>query len=113
MYKSPNMTPDVKRRVAVEMRIVKSAVKELLSHDFLLSVFDGEEETAHTSTDYKMLHDALMETDEDYLHVWKDGKRFGWVRFVYGNDGYDMIFDYSVNLDTFIAETNKLADSLE
>lgn len=113
MYKSPNMTPDVKRRVAVETRIVKSTVKELLSHGFLLTVDDGDGETSKPTNNVKTLHGFLMETDDDYLHVYSDGKHFGWVRFVYGNDGWNVMSDYTVNLEPFLTATNKLAESLE
>jgi hypothetical protein len=118
MYNSPNMTPDVKRRVAVEKRIVKHTVKSLLAAGFELAVHDGEEWHERT-TDTAKLHKALMETDEDRLFVYKaDGHKgrrdwFGWVFFVYGNDGYDVISDYTTNLEDALAETNKLAESLE
>ena len=112
MYTSPNVTPSIKRRIEVERKIVKRTVSALLEAGFVLSVFDGEEESAKTGTDYKMLHDALMETDEDYLFVWQDGEkqRFGWVKFVYGNDGPDVINDYTTNLEDVLAPVNKYAE---
>jgi hypothetical protein len=103
----------VRARVAVERRIVKRTVKDLLEAGYTLSVFDGEEESAMTSTDYKLLHDALLNTDQDFLNVWVNGKRFGWVRFVYGNDGYDVISDYTVNLEDALKGVNEFASSLE
>jgi hypothetical protein len=60
-----------------------------------------------------------METDDDRLFVYKvDGPKgrrdwFGWVFFVYGNDGYDVISDYTTNLESSLTATNKLAESLE
>lgn len=114
MYFSPDSPPAVKRRQAVEVEIIKATVKALLAAGFSLSVFDGEEdhliepppsaEIQHGSTDTKAIYKALYETDEDYLNAWKDGEIFGWVRFVYGNDGWDVISDYTVNLEPWIGE---------
>ena len=116
MYpKSLNEITDgaVKARMAIERRIVKRAVKDLIEAGFPLSVYDGENESAKTSTDYKLLHDALMETDEDFVNVWENGKRIGWVRFTYGNDGYDVISDYTVNLEDALKSVNDFADTLD
>lgn len=114
MYKSPDWDSkpaSLKKRILLEQRIVKHTVKALLTAGYALSVFDGENDSVVT-TENTILIDALMETDEDFLNVYKDGKRIGWVRFVYGNDGYDVICDYTVNLEDALAETNKLAESL-
>lgn len=114
MYISPNTTSEVRRRIEVEKRIVKKTVKDLLAAGYFLAVYDGEEE--HPVTDnIKKLHDALMETDEDYLFVFtKDDKeeKMGWVRFVYGNDGWDVICDYTTNLEDVLKDVNELAQEL-
>lgn len=118
MYFSESSPPAVKRRQAVEVAILKATVKALLAAGFTLSVFDGEEDhlivdNKAGSTNTEAIYKALYETDEDYLNAWKDGKIFGWVRFVYGNDGYDVISDYSVNLEPYIGEgtaVDKLID---
>lgn len=118
MYESPNMTPEVQRRHNVEKRIVKHIVADLLAADFELAVHDGEEWHNRT-TDAAKLHKALMETDEDRLFVYKaDGPKgrrdwFGWVFFVYGNDGYDVISDYTVNLEPWIEPINKWVEVIE
>jgi hypothetical protein len=115
MYVSPNRTPEVKRRQDVEIRILKATVKALLDAGFTLSVFDGEEDlllhrtgpetpVVGGSKDTKTIYNALYNTDEDYLNAWKGGHIFGWVRFVYGNDGWDVICDYTTNLEPYIGE---------
>lgn len=113
MYISPNVTPEVKRRIAVEKKIVIRTVAELLKAGYQLSVFDGEEESRIT-WDAKELHKALMNTDEDFLNVWVEGeaKQFGWVKFVYGNYGNDVISDYTVNLESVLAPVNAYAETL-
>lgn len=41
------------------------------------------------------------------------GKRIGWVRMIYGNDGWDVMADYTTNLEDVLTDANKLADKLE
>jgi hypothetical protein len=117
MYISPDFDSKLtalKNRIKLEQRIVKLTVDTLLRAGFVLSVFDGEEETAITK-DKKTLIDALMETDDDYIFVYQDGEkaRFGWVRFVYGNDGWDVISDYTTNLDEVLSGVLAYAESQE
>ena len=117
MYESPNTSPNVRRRHNVEKRIVKRVVADLLAAGYELAVYDGEEWYKRT-TDPAKLHKQLMETDEDRLFVYKvpgpHGKWdwFGWVFFVYGNDGNDVISDYTVNLEADLKAINEWTDTL-
>lgn len=108
--------PRVKARQAIEKRIVLHLIDELLAQGFKLAVYDGEEEHAATTSRLKLIQD-VMNTDEDYLIVYpanadQSSDRLGWVKLVYGNDGWDVISDYTVNLEANIAKTNALADKL-
>jgi hypothetical protein len=113
MYRNPDVTPAVRKRQAVEARIVKATVRTLLAAGFKLSVDDGGDELAITdSTNYSAIIDALMNTDEDYLLIREESvqpkRLIGWVRFVYGNDGWDVIADYSITLESYIGEGTKV-----
>ena len=116
--KLSDVDQSVRARVAIERKIVKRTVSDLLAAGYELAVHDGEDWHERT-TDAAKLHAALMETDEDRLFVYKvdgpHGKRdwYGWVFFVYGNDGYDVISDYTVNLENDLAAVNAYADTLE
>jgi hypothetical protein len=115
MYVSPDFDSKpsaLKNRIKMEQRIVKLTVKTLINAGYELSVFDGEEQSAWTGTDVKMLHDALMNTDEDYLYTRKDGKK-SFVQFVYGNDGWDVICDHGVSLTAVLAPVTALTDKLQ
>ena len=112
----------VRARIGVERQIVRSLVKELLSHshngtfEFELAVMDGEEQHPRT-TNADKVYAAIMETDEDYLFVYKmgetdDGETFGWVRLTYGNDGWDVMSDWTTNLDSYIPDTLALVEKL-
>lgn len=53
-------------------------------------------------------------TDQEHLYIGGQGNRpEGWVFSVYGNDGYDVISDYTVNLEYLMTEPNKLSDKYE
>ena len=104
----------IAKRQQLEVRIVKAVVREALKQGYSLSVDDGEEHHAYT-TDQQTLYKQLMETDEDYLHLLKDATHVGWIRFVYGNDGWDVICDYSANdaTESVLIPANKIADKVE
>ena len=103
----------VRHRIQLERKIVRSLVAELLSHGFELAVFDGEEEHKQTTDSGKLL-DQLMETDEDYLYVYPAGAAamMGHVRLVYGNDGWDVMSDWTTNLDQYIPLTLALVEAM-
>lgn len=104
MYIAKDVTPAVARRREVEIKIIKATVKTLLDAGFTLNVFDGEEHHPVTAIKSEVLRD-LYNTDEDYLYVHApSGGTIGWVRFVYGNDGWDVICDNTLNLEPYIGE---------
>lgn len=107
----------VRNRVKIERRIVRSLVSEFLAQGFYLAVDDGERMTPKTR-DTEVIFDALMETDEDRLFVYREkneeGKypRIGGIFLVYGNDGWDVMSDWHTALDPFMPETLALVDKL-
>lgn len=102
---SPQMSKEIATRVAVEGRIARKVIKIALQQSCLISVHDGEEITVRKSKDAKAIEAAMFTTDEDFLIIHdKDGKRIGQINFVYGNDGWDVISDYSTFLDIPIME---------
>ena len=98
----------------LEKLVLKSAIAELLGHGFYLSVNDGEETTLVRSFDADATFAATMTTDEDYLHVHRlVTPTHGWVRFIYGNDGWDVINDYATVLEPYLVKTNALTDEMQ
>lgn len=98
----------VKLRQELERRIANAAIKQLLEAGFYIEVDNGEDETPKLR-DATKLDAALMQTDEDFLYVYHSPKAvnpMGWVKLVYGND----ISDYTVNLETYLTEADKIAD---
>jgi hypothetical protein len=95
-----------------EQKIVKQVLKDAVKGGYQLVVDDGEEEFPPT-TNIKEAYDNLFGVDESRLILEKDGNYVGWIFFVFGNDGWDVISDYTVNLEEFLTNANKLADKFE
>jgi hypothetical protein len=94
-----------KIRRLVEKEIATAVVVALLNEGFTLAVDNGD----NNGKEYEIVSriatrvvTALFETDEAHLYAVKDHKPIGWVYFVYGNDGWDVISDYTTNLTKFI-----------
>ena len=105
---------DIKKRQETERSIARRFIQDAIRSGCSIDVQDGEEVTLRASTDVEAILKAMFTTDEDRLYLCRDGKYIGWVYFVYGNDGWDVINDYTVNLEGIMAMgTNKLIDSLE
>jgi len=101
----------VRKRIKTERKIVTALIDHALAEGYDLAVFDGE--TRHPATrDRRSIINAAMETDEDRLLLHKNGDLIGVVCLVYGNDGHDVIADYSVELEPFMAPINAIADRL-
>ena len=107
------------RRIKIEKQIAARCVRDLIAAGYSLGVHNGEEITIHHSTDAKAILAEMFSTDEEHLKVYKmdgpQGKRdwFGWVFFVYGNDGWDVINDYTTNLEEALKGTNEYASTFE
>lgn len=101
-----------KVRIEVERRIAQQAIADLLGAGFTVGVNDGEEVTISRSKDAEAVLKAMMTTDQDYLLAYQEGieRHVGWVRFVYGNDGWDVINDYTTNLEEALGKTIELTD---
>lgn len=103
----------VELRQVIERAIAREAIKGLLADDFKISVFDGEQTTLKDSTDAAAIEAAMFTTDEDQLlasHQNVDEK--GWVLFIYGNDGHDVIADHTTNLEMSLKGAAELADKI-
>ena len=101
----------VKLRIELEKKIAAAVAEGLIGAGYLITVNDGEEDVLFDSKDPAAIAAAMMSTDEDYFYVSKEpsaGKTwFGWVRFIYGNDGYDVVSDYTVNLENPVGPISK------
>ena len=106
---------DDRMRELIETGVMKSLVKTLLSAGFFVTVNNGgDEDELQDSNDEAEILRAMRLTDEDHLLVSKTkGKRDHFVYLVYGNDGLDLICDYSFGIEDIIKPTLDLAEKLE
>lgn len=97
-------------RQAVERAIAKQTIADLLAAGCTIDVTaDGESE--YKGKDAATILAAMFQFDDCFLEV--SGTQHGWVRFVFGNDGYDVISDYTINLEGILKDANALADRIE
>lgn len=111
------------QRIDVERKIATKLVKALLDAGYALATDEGEHHfygESNPTRDHQTVLDALMTTDEEHLGVFdaeeatgqlRVARPFGWVYLVYGNDGWDVISDYTVNLEDVLKSVNDYADT--
>ncbi len=108
------------QRIAVEAELVTRAVDAFLAAGYLLQADVNEDPRPEKPTgDRGAILAEMMEVDDEFLGVWfgrpagGDLRPDAWVRFVYGNDGWDVISDYTTNLESILAPVNQYAESLD
>lgn len=98
---------NVKMQQRVEREIVMATVDALLAAGFNISVDNGASEAGteyacYETTNRKEIESVLYQTDEDTLYAKSRQGMSGYVIFIYGNEGPDVMSDYSTNLEQFI-----------
>ena len=116
------MSPLPNTRPAIERAIALAIVVEILAQGHLISVNNGgdENELDH-SRDLDAIMAALFASDEDYLYIYEpervgnlsEGNHDNWVRLVYGNEGWDVVCDYTVDAEKYMATANALSAQLQ
>lgn len=100
-------------RMRVERKIVRKTIAALLGAGYQVMVNDGEEDVTDFITDAKEIEAAMFSTDEDWLWArMTSAHPTRFVRFIYGNDGPDVMNDYSTGLEDILTPVNAYADSL-
>lgn len=109
------------RRIEVEGKICRKLVCHALAHGYAVSVNDGEEWVVKKSTSLSEVMNALFTTDMDYIRFYAISanhtaveKRIGQVTLIYGNDGNDVMSDWSApDLDAFSTWLKPVTDYAE
>ena len=104
------------RRIEIEQEVVTKVVDAFLAAGYTLQTDLQEERRPECPTsDREAILFEMMQVDDEFLGVFQGGDHLtpiGWVRFVYGNDGWDVVSDYSTNLERIMRPINEYADSL-
>lgn len=107
-------------RILMERAVIRKAVTDIFAtqHEgepLYLRYHDGDHE-GEPLTDVLSVMQQIHACDEEYLRVCYDdqsGRRmFGTVYLVFGNDGWDVICDYTLSLEELLAGANALAGEL-
>ena len=98
----------------VEKLITRRLIEALLAEGFCISINNGgSEDEISDSKDLEAILASMRAADEDYVLVNKPGTLNGWVRLIYGNGGFDVISDYTTNLESVIQSALILADKID
>lgn len=110
---------NVQQRQAMEREIAARVIDALLASGKMITVNDGQygsgENVLHSSRDKQAILAAMFSTDDDTLYVAdrpSDTTFTGYVVFVYGNDGWDVMADYTVNLEEILKPAIEYIDSI-
>ena len=97
----------------IERQIVRLTAKTLIAVGHKVTVNDGEKNVLIGSTIVDDIIDACFSKEEDWFHVHRDDEKasFGWIHFVYGNGGWDVIQDHTANLQAVLAPVEELVRS--
>lgn len=113
------MTKEIERAARVEAvqeaeaKIMQRIIADALAAGYSLGVNDGVVTTIADSRDAAAVFAAMRTTETDHLLVYENEKQIGWVFLVYGNDGYDVVNDYTTNLDKIMAGADQISEDLE
>lgn len=108
----------IRPRVIIERAIVRRAMTDLLAAGYQLRMHDGEDWSHEPTLDLGIAMAAMMATDEETLYAYKHfpdqaaWKPVASIFLVYGNDGWDVIADYSVKLEELLKGANELAEAI-
>jgi hypothetical protein len=103
-------------RIRLELRIMRKTLQALIAAGFYITIDNGEEEEIRNSRKITEIMKVVFLTDEDFVYVSKkptpEGQSYDhFVRFIYGNSGWDVINDYSVALESVMKPVNDYAEN--
>lgn len=110
----------VAKRIETERKVIRHATRALIAAGFHVGVYDGEAVSCKPTQRVTTVMAAVGACDEEWLRVYTPSeteagkfKRIGTIYLVYGNSGWDVMADYSLNLDDVLKGTNDYADALD
>ncbi|EEX1006186.1 hypothetical protein D3981_004164 [Escherichia coli] len=111
---------DVDERQRIERLIATAAAKGLTDAGYKIAVHDGEEIAQPKTSNVDTILDAMFSTDGDSFIVYQKSSgdeagwvRVGWVQFIYGNCGWDVIADNTTSLESALQDATNLARVFE
>lgn len=103
----------VPERQNVERQVIDKLLDEAIKHNLSFRLFDGEAWATEKTNDKQVILGAVMSVDDETLYFFDaEGKKAGWVRLIYGNDGWDVIADNSQKIDYILPPVTEFANEL-
>lgn len=106
----------MKQHEQAENQIIRAALESLVAAGHRVAVWNGEDWSAGPSRDVEMLLGSLRQTDLDVLNVVQEGKRWpsgSWVLLVYGNAAFEVMADWTLDVDELLKPAVLLAERIE
>lgn len=92
----------------IDRLVAERIVDTMLDAGFSVSVWDCEDQPemyVHPSTDKKQIMDEMFTVQDEILFFYKPNRLaypYGSVRLIYGQSGWDVVNDYSMNIESLI-----------
>jgi hypothetical protein len=108
----------LKLRLAMERAIAEALVRAAIRRGLLVSVYSDMtaiELVLSSSTSVDDVMKSMFTTDNTTLVILSHKRRkLGWIQLIYGNNGHDVIHDYSVTdaVNDIVAEADALAERM-
>lgn len=111
---------ETRERMLIERAIIRATVNDLIRAGYTVTVSYGEgDDPVECSADVNAIMAAIGECDEEMLYLYRtptiadaESECAGWISLVYGNDGWDVVCDYTTNLEDDLKPSNELASSM-
>ena len=106
---------EISTRQMIEKGIAKRVVRAAIEAGYTVSLYDGGEYTVKRSRKLPEVMRAMMTVDEESLEFRdSEGGLIGTAWFVYGNDGWDALADFTATetMERLLLDANKYAESM-
>lgn len=112
-YERSRPDSGVRVRILFERAIVRKAAQALIAAGYEIAVHNGEGNPTKPSRDLEAVMNSIMVTDDDEFWTHRGGIETGsWIRFRYGNTGWDVMSNYTNDLTEVLKPVNAYADAL-
>lgn len=106
----------IRQRIIMERAVIRRAVADLIAAGCWLRVFYGAGEGfgCNRTDNVDIVMEAVGACDEEHLYVYNNSSdaRRGAIFLVYGNDGWDVMADYSTRLERDLKGANEFAEQI-
>jgi hypothetical protein len=93
------MAEPVKLRQRIERNIVRKIVGRAVRAGYKINIHNGGDglELKGSTDSMEVMMKELFATDEEHIIFYENGRRVGWIFFIYGNGnmGLDVVSDYA------------------